>query len=183
MTSRIGFHMRRQLHTQNLHCKDVNKAKKVTFCCKMLSFQLITQLNCVITVENILTRANYFNLSDPTVVLYWRAGRGLEISKRNRGIPPLVQAIMARANRPLSYSLQNSLYLQCQELKSVISFNAILLLSGGKFQTQVCLSCLLPPCPGGPILKVVHDIIVQKSQINFQGHTPFPKWQYLRTHN
>ena len=47
----------------------------------------------MIAVENILTRANYFNLSDPTVVLYWRAGRGLEISKRNRGIPPLVQAI------------------------------------------------------------------------------------------
>ena len=59
----------------------------------MLSFQLFTQLNCVIAVENILTRANYFNLSDPTVVLYWRAGGGLEISKRNRGIPPLVQAI------------------------------------------------------------------------------------------
>ena len=47
----------------------------------------------MIAVENILTRANYFNLSDPTVVLYWRAGGGLEISKRNRGIPPLVQAI------------------------------------------------------------------------------------------
>ena len=59
----------------------------------MLSFQLFTQLNYVIAVENILTRANYFNLSDPTVVLYWRAGGGLEISKRNRGIPPLVQAI------------------------------------------------------------------------------------------
>ena len=60
----------------------------------MLSFQLLTQLNCVITVENILTRANYFYLSDPTVVLYWRARRGPEISKRNRGIPPLVQAII-----------------------------------------------------------------------------------------
>ena len=48
----------------------------------------------MIAVENILTRANYFNLSDPTVVLYWRAGGGLEISKRNRGIPPLVQAIL-----------------------------------------------------------------------------------------
>ena len=64
----------------------------------MLSFQLFTQLNCVIAVENILTRANYFNLSDPTVVLYWRAGRGLEISKRNRGIPPLVQAILVKCN-------------------------------------------------------------------------------------
>ena len=72
MTSRIVFHMRRQLYTQNLHCKYVNKAKKVTF---------------------LLTRANSFNLSDPTVVLYGRAGGGLEISKRNRGIPPLVLAI------------------------------------------------------------------------------------------
>ena len=62
----------------------------------MLSFQLLTQLNCVIAVENILTRANYFNLSDPTVVLSGRAGRGLEISKRNRGIPPLVQALPTR---------------------------------------------------------------------------------------
>ena len=60
----------------------------------MLPFQLFTQLNCVIAVENILTRANSFNLSDPTVVLYWRAGGGLEISKRNRGFPPLVQAIV-----------------------------------------------------------------------------------------
>ena len=55
----------------------------------------------MIAVENILTRANYFNLSDPTVVLYGRAGRGLEISKRNRGIPPLVQAILLRANNDL----------------------------------------------------------------------------------
>ena len=60
----------------------------------MLSFQQLTQLNCMVAVENILTRANYFNLSDPTVVLYWRAGRGLEISKRNWGIPPLVQALV-----------------------------------------------------------------------------------------
>ena len=50
----------------------------------------------MIAVENILTRANYFNLSDPTVVLSGRAGRGLEISKRNRGIPPLVQALPTR---------------------------------------------------------------------------------------
>ena len=61
----------------------------------MLSFQQLTQLNCVIAVENILTQANYFNLSDPTVVLYGRAGQGLEISKRNRSFPPLVQALMA----------------------------------------------------------------------------------------
>ena len=54
----------------------------------------MTQLNCVIAVENILTRANFLNLSDPTVVLYGRAGGGLEISKRNRGIPPLVLALV-----------------------------------------------------------------------------------------
>ena len=65
----------------------------------MLSFLQLTQLNCVIAVENIQTRANYFNLPDPTVVLYWRAGRGLEISKRNRGIPPLVQAIVVTKPR------------------------------------------------------------------------------------
>ena len=59
----------------------------------MLSFQQLTQLNCVIAMENILTRANYFNLSDPTVVLYWRAGGGLEISNRNWGIPSLIQAL------------------------------------------------------------------------------------------
>ena len=69
--------------------------KRLHFCCKMLSFQQLTQLNCVIAMENILTRANYFNLSDPTVVLYGRAGQGLEISKRNRGIPPLVQPLVS----------------------------------------------------------------------------------------
>ena len=47
----------------------------------------------MIAVENILTQANFLNLSDLTVVLYGRAGEGLEISKRNRGIPPLVLAL------------------------------------------------------------------------------------------
>ena len=40
----------------------------------MLCFQQLTQLNLVIAVENILTQANSFNLSDPMVVLYGRAG-------------------------------------------------------------------------------------------------------------
>ena len=66
----------------------------------------------MIAVENILTRANYFNLSDPTVVLYWRAGRGLEISKRNRGIPPLVQAIVdfLKAGMSLMFESTNENY-------------------------------------------------------------------------
>ena len=50
----------------------------------------------MIAVENILTRANSFNLSDPTVVLHERAGGGLEISKKNQGIPSFVLAILAK---------------------------------------------------------------------------------------
>ena len=63
----------------------------------------------MIAVENILTQANYFNLSDPTVVLYGRAGQGLEISKRNRSFPPLVQALMASVqSAPVCTSLHQS---------------------------------------------------------------------------
>ena len=90
------------------------RPKRWHFRCKLLSFQLFTQLNCVIAVENILTRANYFNLSDPTVVLYWRAGGGLEISKRNRGIPPLVQAIHHNKHwSNLLVTLPNSIWKIC----------------------------------------------------------------------
>ena len=35
----------------------------------MLCFQQLTQLNLVIAVENTLTRANSFNLSDPPAVM------------------------------------------------------------------------------------------------------------------
>ena len=49
------------------------RPKRTQFCCKMLCFQQLTQLNLVIAVENNPTRANSFNLSDPAVVVNERA--------------------------------------------------------------------------------------------------------------
>ena len=45
------------------------RLKRTQFCWKMLCFQQLIQLNLVIAVENTLTRANSFNLSDPAVVV------------------------------------------------------------------------------------------------------------------
>ena len=47
--------------------------KRIHFCCKMLCFQQLTQLNLVIAMENTPTRASAFNLSDPAVVVNERA--------------------------------------------------------------------------------------------------------------
>ena len=49
------------------------RPKRTHFCCKMLCFQQLTQLNWVIAVENTPTRASAFNLSDPAVVVNERA--------------------------------------------------------------------------------------------------------------
>ena len=49
------------------------RPKRTHFCCEMLCFQQLSQLNSVIAVENTPTRANAFNLSDPAVVVNQRA--------------------------------------------------------------------------------------------------------------
>ena len=68
------------------------RPKRTHFCCKMLCFQQLTQLNLVIAVEITATRANSFNLSDPAVVVNERAVTSRHKNEEYTKNPPLVAA-------------------------------------------------------------------------------------------
>ena len=72
--------------------------KRIQFCWKMLCFQQLTQLNLVIAVENTLTRANSFNLSDPAVVGNERAVTSRHRHEEDTKNPRLVAASTKKTN-------------------------------------------------------------------------------------
>ena len=69
----------------------------------MLCFQQLTQLNLVIAVENTLTRANSFNLSDPAVVVNERAVTSRHRHEEDTKNPPPVAGSTKKAKNWLKF--------------------------------------------------------------------------------